>query len=164
VSRTTTDGVRSSLLQFMHEEREMNRSLGHGVYRWKLGPDVAGRVVYQLPIDGLLDSWARTTMPVMRTSQGGRRCIMLSGLFAVLLVGTLAGSVGAESGRDCHRTPCYPSYSQDYYGGYGYGAYPGCGGYRGYAGCDGYSGCGGYGRCGSYGDWAYGDYGGWSGR
>jgi hypothetical protein len=94
---------------------------------------------------------------------------MLSGLFAVLLVGTLAGSVGAESGRDCYRTSCYPSYSRDYYGGYGYGAYGGCGGYRGYAGCDGYSGCGGYGRCGSYGDGAYGDYRaygdyGWSGR
>jgi hypothetical protein len=88
---------------------------------------------------------------------------MLSGLFAVLLVGTLAGSVEAESGGDCYRASCYPSYSRDYYGGcgrcYGYGAYGGC--YRGYAGCDGYGGCGGYGRCGSYGD--YGAYG-WSGR
>jgi hypothetical protein len=36
---------------------------------------------------------------------------------AVLLVGTLAGSVEADSGGDCRRTPCYPSYSRDDYGG-----------------------------------------------
>jgi hypothetical protein len=84
---------------------------------------------------------------------------MLTGLFAVLLVGTLAGSVETESRGDCYRTPCYPTYSGDYYAS-GYGAYGGCGGYRGYAGCGSY-GCGGYGRCGSYGD--YGGYG-WSGR
>jgi hypothetical protein len=86
---------------------------------------------------------------------------MLTGVFAVLLVGTLAGSGDPKSGGDCYRTPCYPSYSRDYYGGCGgcsgYGAYGGCGGYRGYAGCGGY-GCVGYGWCGSYG--AYG----WSGR
>ncbi len=41
---------------------------------------------------------------------------MLSGLFAVLLVGTLAGLVGNKSGRDCSCTPCDRSYSRDYYG------------------------------------------------
>ncbi len=80
---------------------------------------------------------------------------MLSGLLAVLIVGTLAGSVEAESGGGCYRTPCYPRYDRGYYG--GYGTYGGCGGYRGYAGCGGYDGCRGYGRCGSYG--GYGGYG-----
>jgi hypothetical protein len=93
VCRTTTDGVRSSLLQFMHEGGAMVITLaGRSVVAKTLSPasikgardesqprprrlsmearpDVAGRVIYQLPIDGLLDSWAGTTMPVMRTSQ-----------------------------------------------------------------------------------------------
>jgi hypothetical protein len=88
---------------------------------------------------------------------------MLSGLLAVLIVGTLAGSLEADRGDGRYRTPDNPRYSRDYYDGHGggYGAYGGCGGYRGYAGCGGYggySGCGGYNGCGGYG--AYG----WSGR
>jgi hypothetical protein len=55
---------------------------------------------------------------------------MLSGVFAVLLVGALAGSVGTKSGRDCSGTPCYRSYSRDYDGG--------CGRRDGYGGCGGY--------------------------
>ncbi len=88
---------------------------------------------------------------------------MFTGLLAVLIVGTLAGSVEADRGDWRYRTPDYPRYSRDYYDGYGsgYGAYGGCCGYRGYAGCGGYDGCRGYGRCGSYG--GYGGYG-WSGR
>jgi len=80
--------------------------------------------------------------------------IMLSGFLAVLIVGTLAGSVETGRGGGCYRTPCYPRYDRDYYGGCGgcggYGAYDGCSGYRGFAGCGGYGGCDGYG-CGGYG-------------
>src|SRR5258708_33834031 len=96
-------------------------------------------------------------------AQGGRRGVMVTGLLAVLIVGTLAGSVEADRGVGRYRTPDYPRYSRDYYDGYGggYGAYGGCGGYRGYAGCGGYDGCRGYGPCGGYG--GYGAYG-WSGR
>src|SRR6266436_5199752 len=62
-------------------------------------------------------------------AQGGRRCIMLSGLLAVLIVGTLAGSVEADRGDGCHRTPCYPTYDRGYYGGWGgYNSYGGGGG------------------------------------
>jgi len=79
---------------------------------------------------------------------------MLSGFLAVLIVGTLAGSVETGRGGGCYRTPCYPRYDRDYYGGCGgcggYGAYDGCSGYRGFAGCGGYGGCDGYG-CGGYG-------------
>ena len=84
---------------------------------------------------------------------------MFTGLLAVLLVGTVAGSVGAESDGGRYGTPSYPRYSRDYNDGYGggYGIYGGCGGYRGYAGCGGYDGCRGYGRCGNYG--GYGNYG-----
>ena len=78
---------------------------------------------------------------------------MLSGLFAVLIVGTLAGSVEADRGDGCYRAQCYPRYDRGYYAGCGgYRGYAGCGGYGGYSGCSGYNGCGGYG--------AYG----WSGR
>src|SRR5262249_42968426 len=118
--------------------------------------DEPNRVVYQLQIDGLLDSHAWANMPTMRTPEEARRWIMLSGLLAVLIVGTLAGSVDAESGRS------YPRYDRGYYG--GNGAYGGCGDYRGYAGC-GYGGCRGYGWCGRYGsyggDGGYGSYGGY---
>ena len=80
---------------------------------------------------------------------------MLSGLLAVLIVGSLAGSVDAESRGGCYRTPCYPTYDRGYYGGCGgYNPYGGCGGYRGYPGYGGYGGsdeCGGYGGCGAYG-------------
>ncbi len=88
---------------------------------------------------------------------------MLNGLLAVLIVGTLAGSVETESHGRCYRTPCYPRYSRDYYGGCvdcdgyriyrrcgAYRGYPGCGDYGGYSGCDGYAGCGGYGGYGGY--------------
>ena len=94
-------------------------------------------------------------------AKGGRRGVMLSGLLAVLIVGTLAGSVEADRGDWRYRTPDYPRYSRDYNDGYGsgYGAYGGCGGYRGYAGCGGYDGCRGYRRCGNYG--GYGGYGGY---
>jgi hypothetical protein len=162
---------RQALLSASTDERGMKgQRLGRRpsraiVYRVPGGPGVASHAdhaIYQLRIDGLLVSRAQTTMPMMRTPKEAGGVIMLSGLFAVLLVGTLAGSVETDSGRDCYRTSCYPSYSRDYYGCgrcYGYGAYDGC--YRGYAGCDGPGGCVGYGRCGSYGD--YGGYG-WSGR
>jgi hypothetical protein len=87
---------------------------------------------------------------------------MLSGLLAVLIVGTLAGSVEADRGDGCYRSQCYPRYDRGYYGGCGdYNSYGGCGGYRGYpgyGGYGGYSGCGVYNGCGGYG--AYG----WSGR
>jgi hypothetical protein len=83
---------------------------------------------------------------------------MLSGLLAVLIVGTLAGAGDAESGRGCYSTPCYQTYDRGYYGGCGgYNPYGGCGGYRGYpgyGGYGGYDGCAGYGGCGGYG--AYG--------
>jgi hypothetical protein len=87
---------------------------------------------------------------------------MLSGLLAVLLVGTLAGSVEADRGDGCHRAQCFPRYDRGYNSGCGdYNSYGRCGGYRGYSGYGsygGYDGCGGYGRCDDYG--AYG----WSGR
>ena len=79
---------------------------------------------------------------------------MFTGLLALLIVGTLAGSVEADRGDGRYRTPDNPRYSRDYYDGHGggYRGYAGCGGYGGYSGCGGYNGCGGYG--------AYG----WSGR
>src|SRR5258708_7408508 len=49
----------------------------------------------------------------------GRRGIMLSGLLAVLIVGTLAGSVEADRGDGCYRAQCYPRYDRGYYGGVG---------------------------------------------
>jgi len=55
---------------------------------------------------------------------------MFTGLLAVLIVGTLAGSVDADRGDGCHRASCYPRYDRGYYG--GYGAYGWCDGYRGY--------------------------------
>jgi hypothetical protein len=88
-------------------------------------------------------------------SQGGWRVVMVGGLFAVLLFGTLAGSIGPEPRDDCYRTPCHPRYSRDFCGGYGEcggaGAYGECDSYRGYAGCAGYGRCGGYRWCGNYG-------------
>src|SRR5258708_37066011 len=70
-------------------------------------------------------------MPTMRRP-GGRRDIMFTGLLAVLIVGTLAGSVEADRGDGRYRTPDYPRYSRDYYDDYGsgYGAYGGGGGGR----------------------------------
>jgi hypothetical protein len=87
---------------------------------------------------------------------------MLSGLLAVLIVGTLAGSVEADRGDWRYRRPDYPRHSRDYYDGYGggYGAYGGCGGYRG---CGGYDGCRGYRWCGNYGGYGGGYGGGYSG-
>ena len=96
---------------------------------------------------------------------------MLTGILAVLIVGTLAGSVETDRGDGCHWTQCYPRYDRGYYGGGGgcgdYSTFGGCGGYRGYAGCGyggyaacgygGYRGCSGYGGCGDYG--GYGSYG-----
>jgi hypothetical protein len=67
---------------------------------------------------------------------------MLTGfLAAVLIAGTLSGSVEPGSGGGCYRTPCYPRYDRGYYGGCG-----GCGGYAPYAyrRCGVYDGCGGY--------------------
>src|SRR5258708_10021343 len=52
-------------------------------------------------------------------TQGGRRGVMFTGLLAVLIVGTLAGSVEADRGDWRYRTPDYPRYSRDYYDGYG---------------------------------------------
>src|SRR5260370_27336552 len=49
------------------------------------------------------------------------RGIMFTGLLAVLIVGTLAGSVEADRGDGRYRTPDYPRYSRDYYDGYGGG-------------------------------------------
>ena len=76
---------------------------------------------------------------------------MLSGVLAVLIVGTLAGSIEPDRGDVCYRTSCYPRYDRGYYGGCGgYSTYGGCSGYRGYAGCGygGYAGCGyGYRGC-----------------
>jgi hypothetical protein len=76
---------------------------------------------------------------------------MLVAVFAVLMVGTLAGSVEADRGDGCYRTSCYQRYDRDYHGGYdaysGCGGNPGCGGYGacGNGGCRGYNGYGGYG-------------------
>jgi hypothetical protein len=78
---------------------------------------------------------------------------MLVAVFAVLMVGTIAGSVEADRGDGCYRTSCYPRYDRDYHG--GDNAYGGCGGYRGYAGC------GGYGACGNGGCRGYDGYGGY---
>jgi len=64
---------------------------------------------------------------------------MLSGfLAAVLIVGTLSGSVEPGPGGGCFRTPCYPRYDRGYCGG--------CGGYGPHTdgGCGGYDGCRGY--------------------
>src|SRR5260370_361278 len=55
-------------------------------------------------------------------AQGGRRGVMFTGLLAVLIVGTLAGSVEADRGVGRYRTPDYPRYSRDYYDGYGGGS------------------------------------------
>src|SRR5260370_37048092 len=70
---------------------------------------------------------------------------MFTGLLAVLIVGTLAGSVEADRGDWRYRTPYYPRYSRDYYDGYGggYGTYWGGGGHFGDARCDGLGGPGG---------------------
>jgi hypothetical protein len=73
---------------------------------------------------------------------------MLSGLLAVLIVGSIAGSVEAESHRGCYRTPCYPRYEWGYDG--GCGAYGGCSYNRGYGGYRGYGDYGGYGNYGGY--------------
>jgi hypothetical protein len=80
---------------------------------------------------------------------------MLVAVFAVLMVGTLAGSVEANRGDGCYRTSCYQKFDRDYHG--GDGAYSGCGGYRG---------CGGYDACGNNGCHGYDRYGGygWSDR
>jgi hypothetical protein len=61
---------------------------------------------------------------------------MLSGfLAAVLIVGTLSGSVDPGPGGGCFRTPCYLRYDRGYCGG--------CGGYCPHTdgGCGGYDGC-----------------------
>jgi hypothetical protein len=118
--------------------------------------------IYQLPIDGLPDFQAGTSMPTMRTPKEAGEGIMFTGLLAVLIVGTLAGSVDTDRGDGCYRAQCYPRYDRGYYGGCGgYDSYGGCGGYRGYpgyGGYGGYSGCGGYNGCGSNGAYS------WSGR
>jgi hypothetical protein len=85
---------------------------------------------------------------------------MLGAIFAVLMVGTIAGSIESDRGDGCYRTSCYQRYERDYQG--GYDVYSGCGGSRGYAGCGGYGGygaCSGYGGCRGYD--GYGGYG-WS--
>src|SRR5258708_1716656 len=70
-------------------------------------------------------------------TQGGRRGVMFTGLLAVLIVGTLAGSVEADRGDWRYRTPDYPRYSRDYYDGYGggYGAFGRVGGASGVPRC-----------------------------
>jgi hypothetical protein len=83
---------------------------------------------------------------------------MLGAVFAVLMVGTLAGSIEADRGDGCYRTSCYPRYDHDYHG--GYDAYGGCDGYRGCGSYGGYGACG-YGGCRGYG--GYSGYG-WSDR
>src|SRR5215470_11668918 len=105
---------------------------------------------------------------VMRLPQETGSGIMLSGVLAVLIVGTLAGSIEADRGDGCYRTSCYQRYDRGYYDGGGgcggYSTYGGCGGYRGYADCGygGYAGCGyGYRGCSGYG--GGGDYGGYGG-
>src|SRR5215470_4455260 len=90
---------------------------------------------------------------VMRLPQETGSGIMLSGVLAVLIVGTLAGSIEADRGDGCYRASCYQRYDRGYYGGcVGYSTYDGCGGYRGYYGC-------GYG---GYAGWGYG-FRGWGG-
>jgi hypothetical protein len=80
---------------------------------------------------------------------------MLGAIFAVLMVGTLAGSIESDRGDGCYRTSCYQRYDRDYHGGYdaynGCGGYRGCGGYGGYGACRGYGGCRGYDGYGGYG-------------
>src|SRR5260370_22702237 len=117
----------------------------------------------QLPTsDRWLAGFPRAGKDAHDADARGRRGIMLSGLLAVLIVGTLAGSVEADRGDGCYRAQCYPRYDRGYYGGCGdYNSNGGCGvyrGYPGYGGYGGYSGCGVYNGCGGYG--AYG----WSGR
>jgi hypothetical protein len=80
---------------------------------------------------------------------------MLIAIVAVLLAGTVAGSIDADRGDGCYRTSCYQRYDRDYHGSNdaysGCGGYPGCGGYGGRydacgdGGCRGYEGNGGYG-------------------
>jgi hypothetical protein len=82
---------------------------------------------------------------------------MLGAIFAVLMVGTLAGSIESDRGDGCYRTSCYQRYDRDYHG--SYDAYNGCGGYRGCGGYGRYSACSGYGGCRGHDD--YGGYG-WS--
>jgi hypothetical protein len=55
---------------------------------------------------------------------------MLGAIFAVLMVGTLAGSIEPDRGDGCHRTSCYQRYDRDDHG--GYEVYSGCCGYRGW--------------------------------
>jgi hypothetical protein len=69
---------------------------------------------------------------------------MLVAVFAVLMVGAIAGSVETDRGDGCYRTSCSQRYDRGYHG--GYDAYSGCNGYRGDAGCGGY---GGYHACGN---------------
>ena len=80
---------------------------------------------------------------------------MLGAVFAVLMVGTLAGSIESDRGDGCYRTSCYQRYDRDYHDGYdvynGCGAYRGCGGYGRYSACNGYGGCRGYDGYGGYG-------------
>jgi hypothetical protein len=82
---------------------------------------------------------------------------MLGAIFAVLMVGTLAGSIESDRGDGCYRTSCCQRYDRDYHG--SYDAYNGCGGYRGCGGYGRYSACSGYGGCRGHDD--YGGYG-WS--
>jgi hypothetical protein len=81
---------------------------------------------------------------------------MLGAIFAVLMVGTLAGSIESDRGDGCYRPSCNQRYDRDYHGGYdvynGCGGYRGCGGYGRYgAACSGYGGCRGYDGYGGYG-------------
>ncbi len=79
---------------------------------------------------------------------------MLSGLVAVLIVGSLTGSIEAGSERGCYRTPCYPRYDRGYDSGCSaYGPYGGCGDRRGYGGYRAYDDYSGYGNYGGYGDY-----------
>jgi len=73
---------------------------------------------------------------------------MLGAIFAVLMVGTLAGSIESDRRDGCYRTSCYQRYDRDYRGSN-----------DAYGGCGGYSGCGGYGACGNGGCRGYGGYG-----
>jgi hypothetical protein len=74
---------------------------------------------------------------------------MLVAVFAVLMVGAVAGSVEVDRGDGCYRTSCSQRYDRGYHG--GYDAYSGCNGYRGDAGCGGYGACG-NGGCRGYSD------------
>jgi hypothetical protein len=91
-------------------------------------------------------------MPVTGTPKEAGEVSMLIAVVAVLLVGTVAGSIDADRGDGCYRTSCYQrDYhgSNDAYG--GCGGYPGCGGYGGRYGACGNGGCGGYDVNGGYG-------------